>query len=94
MARRTEWRLEPVDANGDIIDPLFYGTQAAAQCDVVDVLAKYPDAEYVDLCSVTRTGNDREGVTDQVYDYATRYYRDGTTAPLRTLMGETPEVAV
>lgn len=77
MAQHTEWRVEPTDAYGDIIDPMFYASRTQAVAAVPAVLAMYPEAEYADLAKVVRHGDDGEGVTDVEYEYHTRTYRDG-----------------
>lgn len=77
MAQHTEWRLEPTDEHGDILDPMFYASRAQAAAAVPAVLAMFPDAVYVDLAKVVRYGDEDEGVIDAVYEYHTRTYRDG-----------------
>ena len=73
--RKTEWRLEPVDADGDIIDPLSCKTEAEARRNIAPALGHFVDAVYVDVVKVTRTGNTDDGIVDEVYEYQTRHYR-------------------
>lgn len=91
MSKCIEWRLEPTDEHGDIIDPLFYCTKKDATNDITAALRDFQDAVYVDVCRVERYGNDGDGVTNEDYDYRTRHYRDGRVVPLTTAYGLEPK---
>lgn len=83
--RLVEWILEPTDEHGDVIDPQQgYKTQAAAQLDVSSMFAQFPAAAYVDLAKLTLTGSVSDGVTDRLYEYRERTYRDGRRVELTT----------
>jgi hypothetical protein len=61
---------------------------------VARMFAEFDGAVYVDLCRVDRYGNTNDGVTDEVYEYVTRQYRDGRVVALTTERGTSPvEVA-
>jgi len=92
MAKRIEWRLEPVDEYGDIIDPLYFKREDEARRNIAATLGHFVDAEYVDVCRVERKMTEAEGITEQLYEYRTRHYRNGTHVTLRTINCETPEV--
>jgi hypothetical protein len=90
MTKSIEWRLEPNDGD-DIIDPLFYERKLTAIADIPVVLRDFSDAKWVDVCRVERYGDADHGVTDEVYDYKARYYRDGRVVTLETPDGLSPE---
>lgn len=89
MARTIEWRLEPHDGE-DIIDPKFYDREPNPTRELAGIFDSHPDAAWVDLCRVERYGDADYGITDEVYDYRFRYYRDGRVVALATERGLSP----
>lgn len=77
-----EWVAEPTDEHGDIIDPVFGKTRPDVDSPLH--LTHFPAAAYVDIARVVTKGSDAEGMTERVYDYRVRYYRDGRMVQLTT----------
>lgn len=71
-----EWVIEPVNADGDIIDPQHFEREPL-RGDILNVLAGHSDAMHADVAKCRRLGSEAEGEVDREYSYRTRTYRDG-----------------
>lgn len=77
MVQRTEFVAEPVEYDGDIIDPHFYNRKADAERAVPALLEHYTTAKCIELASVD--------VDTRTYQYFARIHRDGRREDLRVM---------
>lgn len=90
MSKHSEWRLEPTDADGDIIDLTFLSSEVEALAAIPSTFEDFADAAYIDVCRVERFGSADDGVKGVTYRYTTRHYRGGRTVTLATEAGVHP----
>jgi hypothetical protein len=89
--RWVEYVAEPVNADGDIIDPDFADSLEQTRARVPHMMAQFPDAVYVDVAKVFNVGNEDDGIADRRYAYIDRTYRDGRVVRLKSISGPSRE---